>query len=55
MALRDLYANDATRTTFFTALLTSIQSTIDGLNADTDSDRIDALQYLYDVINNYLG
>lgn len=51
LALKDLYSDSTTRTTFFNALLSTLQDIID---ESDDDDTIDALQYLYDVIENYL-
>ena len=56
LTLKDLYTSETTRTTFFTTLKNTIQTRIDDLD-DTDTDdqhKIDALQYLYDLIDNYL-
>lgn len=56
-ALRDLYGETSVRTTFFNTLLGALQDKIDSLddhNSD-DQKRIDALQYLYDLVENYLG
>ena len=54
MALKDMYSDSTTRTTFFTTLMNSLQDQIDSLDEQDDVDKIDALQYLYDVVDNYL-
>jgi hypothetical protein len=54
MALKDIYSDSTQRETFFTALMSSLQDKIDALDEDDDADKIDALQYLYDIIDNYL-
>ncbi|MEI7563489.1 MAG: hypothetical protein WCJ39_07835 [bacterium] len=54
LSLRDMYSDEGLRTTFFTTLMHSLQNQISSLDATNDADKIDALQYLYDVIDNYL-
>lgn len=54
MALKDIYSDSTQRETFFTALMSSLQDKIDALDENDDADKIDALQYLYDIIDNYL-
>ena len=54
LSLKDMYSDESLRTTFFTTLMNSLQNQIDSLDATNDADKIDALQYLYDVIDSYL-
>lgn len=56
LALRDLYGDTNLRVTFLNALLDALEDRIDELDDDDDDDqiRIDALQYLHDLIEEYL-
>jgi hypothetical protein len=56
LTIKDLYTDTTLRNQFLTTLLLALQDRIDSLdeNDSEDQDKIDALQYLYDVIQNYL-
>lgn len=54
LTLRDLYANSSTRISFFNLLLDSLEIKIASLDEDNEQEKIAALQYLYDLIEQYL-
>jgi hypothetical protein len=54
--LVNLYPEGNSRTVFLQTLLTQLESRINNLEDDNeDQDTIDALQYLYDLIDDELG
>jgi len=63
--IKDMYTDSSARTAFMNTLLNEIQVKIDSLNQQIDNgtssnesadqSRIDALQYLYDIVDSYLG
>ncbi|MEI7562192.1 MAG: hypothetical protein WCJ39_00230 [bacterium] len=55
--LKDMYSSTTLRTNFLTTLLSMLKSKInelDGSSSSSTQDKIDALQYLYDLTYEYL-